>query len=236
MSLRARGPATFLTKAVVLALGRGLDGRGLPGLTPCLRAKPATACGGADFAGPMTRSSVSAWRSGKPFGAQHQPARRGVQRDRFVRNFQLLEQQAQVFERRRNHPIGNLFGADFEQEGRMQAHWATSAASRLLLIDPGLRHAHRQLAHALDDAHALGHADGAARIERIKEVGALQHLVVGRQQREALLVRRPSGRTASAAAPLRLRAARTASTAWRCRPSRSCRPSTAARPDSARRA
>src|SRR5262249_44280651 len=33
--------------------------------------------------------------------------------------------------------------------------------------------------------YALGDADGAARIERIKEVRALQHLVVTRQQREA---------------------------------------------------
>ena len=43
---------------------------------------------------------------------------------------------------------------------------------RLPLIGPGLRHAYRQLAHALDHAHALGHADGAARIERVEKVAS----------------------------------------------------------------
>src|ERR1017187_3460412 len=57
----------------------------------------------------------------------------------------------------------------------------------LLLVGPGLRHPHRDLAHALDDANALRHADGAARIQRIKQVGALEHMVVGGQQRESPL-------------------------------------------------
>ena len=64
------------------------------------------------------------------FGAQHQASRRRVQRDRIVGNLQLLELQPQAFESRRNHPIGNFFGADFEQEGkRSQAHCATSATA-----------------------------------------------------------------------------------------------------------
>ena len=60
----------------------------------------------------------------------------------------------------------------------------------LLLVQPGLRHPHRNLTHALDHADALGHADRAARIERVKDIRALEHLVIRRQQREALLLGR----------------------------------------------
>ena len=63
---------------------------------------------------------------GQAFGAQHQASRGGIQGDGIVGDLQLFEKQPQVFERRRDHPIGNLFGADFEQEG--EAHWATSCA------------------------------------------------------------------------------------------------------------
>ena len=49
----------------------------------------------------------------------------------------------------------------------------------LLLVGPGGGHADRHFAYALDHADPFGDADGAAGIERIKEVGTLQHLVVG---------------------------------------------------------
>ena len=87
---------------------------------PCLRAKPATACAGADFAGPMHALFAIGLPLRQPVGAQHQAPRRRIERHRLVRNLELLEQQPQIFERARNHPIGNLFGADFEQE--RQAH------------------------------------------------------------------------------------------------------------------
>ena len=77
------------------------------------------------------------------------------------------------------------------RKGRLIA--ATSAAAcvtALLLVGPGGGDRDRHLAHALDHADALGDADGAARVQGIKEVGALQHLIVGGEQGEALLVRR----------------------------------------------
>src|SRR5665811_424491 len=59
------------------------------------------------------------------FGAQHQAPRGGIEADRFVRDFQLLKGEAQVFERRGNHPIGDFLGADFKQEGKapLAAHF-----------------------------------------------------------------------------------------------------------------
>ena len=127
------------------------------------------------------------WRSGRP--SARNTSRRGVASTLGVAacpRFRCLEQFAQVRQRAGDHPVGNLFGADLEQE--VEAHWTASLRQFTLLIDPNLRHAHRQIAHALDHAHPLGDADRAARIEQIKQVRALQHLVIGRQHREALLV------------------------------------------------
>ena len=108
------------------------------GLMPCLRAKPATACAGADLAGPRMRSSESARRSGRPSTRSTRRRGRGIEADGFMREFELLEKQEKIFERGGNHPIGDLFGTDFEQE--RQAHWAASAMATL--ADPprlGLR-------------------------------------------------------------------------------------------------
>ncbi len=58
------------------------------------------------------------------------------------------------------------------------------------LIDPGFRHADREFAHASDHADSLRHADRTARIERIEEIAALQHVIVSGEQREAALLRR----------------------------------------------
>ena len=41
-----------------------------------------------------------------------------------MRDRQLFEEQMEIFERVGNHPIGDLFSADFEQEG--QIHWVAS--------------------------------------------------------------------------------------------------------------
>ncbi len=58
----------------------------------------------------------------------------------------------------------------------------------LLLIRPQLRRPHREITHALDDADALGHRNRAAGVEQVEQVRALQHLIVSRQHREALLI------------------------------------------------
>ena len=62
-------------------------------------------------------------------------------------------------------------------------------AACALLIDPGFGYADGQLAHAADDADSFGHADRAARVERIEEIAALQHVIVGGEQRKAALSR-----------------------------------------------
>src|SRR5262249_36722268 len=50
-------------------------------------------------------------------GAQHQPPGSGIERYRLVRDAEFLEELAQVRERIGNHPIGDFFGPDFEEEG-----------------------------------------------------------------------------------------------------------------------
>ena len=175
------------------------------GVTPSLRAKPSTALGGADLAGPVSFSSASCCRTGRRFGAQHQAARRGIQGDAIGRAGWICVSSSSKSARRLSSAPGIIQSGISSvpissRKGRLTCATSRAAPARLLLIHPGLRHPHRQLAHALDHAHALGDADGAARIERIKEVGALQHVVVGRQQREAPLLRRLSDRPRSAGA------------------------------------
>ncbi len=55
----------------------------------------------------------------------------------------------------------------------------------MLLLHPGLGHADRQVAYALDHADAFSHANRAARIEDVEQVRALERLVVRRKQWEA---------------------------------------------------
>ena len=187
MSL-VRRPATFFDENVILALGGGL-GRQVFGLDALLAREPGDRLRRRGFRRTLDPLFAIGLPLGETVGAQHEAARRRVERHGVVRDLQLFEQQAQVFQRVRNHPIGNFFRADLEQE--REAHCATSAAAtRLLLVGPGLRDSDRQLAHALDHADALGDADRAARIERIKQVRALQHVVVGGKQGEALLLGR----------------------------------------------
>jgi hypothetical protein len=45
-----------------------------------------------------------------------------------------------------------------------------------------LGHGARQVADAADVGGALGHADGAARVQQVEAVGGLEHLLVGRQR------------------------------------------------------
>ncbi len=54
-----------------------------------------------------------------------------------------------------------------------------------LLIDVRLGHADRQRADAGDHAHALGHADRAARVQNVEQVRALQAEVERAENRES---------------------------------------------------
>src|SRR5579872_6080933 len=61
----------------------------------------------------------------KRVGLQHQPPRRSIHAHRGSRKSglgeRLLKQRAQILERARNHPVRNLFSADFEK--KRKAHW-----------------------------------------------------------------------------------------------------------------
>jgi hypothetical protein len=50
---------------------------------------------------------------------------------------------------------------------------------------PGLSDTNSKLADARDNANPLGHADCAACVQQIKQMGALQRPIVGRQDGEA---------------------------------------------------
>ena len=54
-----------------------------------------------------------------------------------------------------------------------------------MLLNPGLRDTHGELAHPVHQAHALGNADGAARVQDIEQVRAFQAEVEGAEDREA---------------------------------------------------
>jgi hypothetical protein len=110
-------------KAVVLALGRGFDGEVL-GFHTLFAREARDRLGGGRLGGAEHALLAIGLPLGQPFGAQHQAARGGVEPHGFVRNVELFKQKTQVLERARNHPIGNLLDADFEQE--RQAHAATS--------------------------------------------------------------------------------------------------------------
>ncbi len=166
MSL-VRRPSTFFDEDVSTRPWASIRRSSSSGLMPCLRAKPATACAGADLAGPRTRSSVSACRSGRP--SARSTSRRGVasRRDRFVRDVRASRKAGAGF----RAPSGS------SNRGSLRCRFRAGKAGSLrhlrrmaigLLIHPCLRHAHRQFAHSLNHADALGDADGAARIERIK--------------------------------------------------------------------
>ena len=65
--------------------------------------------------------------------------------------------------------------ADFEQKGRFTAPAPAADRPRLRATPTA------SLRTRCDDADALGDADRAARIERIEEIAALQHVIVSRQ-------------------------------------------------------
>ena len=50
-------------------------------------------------------------------GAEHKPARSSVEADGVVREVELFEEEPEILQGRGDHPIGDLFGADFQQEG-----------------------------------------------------------------------------------------------------------------------
>jgi hypothetical protein len=116
-------PRHLAGERVIFALGRGLH-RQVRGRDALLAREPGHRLRGRRFRRPHDALFAIGLARGQPVGAQHQAARGGVHGDRFVRDRELLEQQPEIFQRAGNHPIGNLFGADFEQEGK--THWASS--------------------------------------------------------------------------------------------------------------
>ncbi len=61
---------------------------------------------------------------------------------------------------------------------------------RGLLIDPGAGDGDGEVAHAGDDADPLGDTDGAASIEQVEQVRALEAEIVGRKQRKTAALSR----------------------------------------------
>src|SRR5690606_11071056 len=55
-------------------------------------------------------------------------------------------------------------------------------AQALAAVVIALRHGARQGADAADVGGALGHGNGAARVQQVEGVGGLEHLLIGRQR------------------------------------------------------
>ena len=110
-------PFHVLEEAVVFALGCGFD-REIFGLHTQLARESGDCLRGRGFRRAHHALFAVGLAFGQAFGAQYQAAWRCVHRSGLVRNLQLLKQQPQVLQRPWNHPIGNLFRADFEQKRR----------------------------------------------------------------------------------------------------------------------
>ena len=120
-------PCDLLDETVILALGCGLDGE-IFRFHAVLARETRHRLRRSRFRRTHDALLAVGLALRQPVGAQHEAPRRGIEDHGLVRDFELLEQQAQVRQRPRNHPVGDLFGADFEQE--RDAHCATSAAER----------------------------------------------------------------------------------------------------------
>ena len=72
-----------------------------------------------------------------------------------------------IVQRGLDHPVGDFFNADFEQEGDAHASHLRRSRRRIL-YHPRLRDADREFAHAGDHAHPLSDADRAARIQQVE--------------------------------------------------------------------
>src|ERR1035438_6562498 len=244
---------------------------------PCLRANPATACGGAAFGGPSTRSTASGCRAGRP--SARSTRRRGVASRRteswgissFSKDMRRFSSAVEIIQSgissvpisSRNGrltwpptslrwgcansstvsvkvsgvesgistsatvtvsgasttglftvsgrltgrpPLGRLTGelcspGPIDNRSGPRGYPCQPAPQRYgcgdslgglhgLLVAPGGGDGDGHLAYPLDHADAFGDADGAPRIQRIKEVRALKHLIIGRKQRKALLFQR----------------------------------------------
>ena len=77
-----------------------------------------------------------------------------------------------------------LCGCPILRRRSLATGWAGSRFG-LLLIDVRLGHSDCQRPNAGDHAHALGHADRAARVQNVEQVRALQAEVEGAKDREA---------------------------------------------------
>jgi len=91
--------------------------------------------------------------------------------------------QAQPVDQRRPQEFERVRQAD-------QCEQADIGAADAFGGEPGLAAGFRQLAHAQDVALPLRHADHAARVEQVEEVGGLDALIVGGQRQEVLVAAR----------------------------------------------
>ena len=129
---RVRAALDLLDEDVVFALGRGFDGE-IFRLDALLAREAGHGLRGRGFGRTQHALLAVGLARGQTL-RRAAPGGAGVASSvtDLVRDVELFEQQAQVFERAGDHPIGNLLGADFEQEGK--AHCATSAG-RLAAAD-----------------------------------------------------------------------------------------------------
>ncbi len=141
---------------------------------------------------------------GHIFHISHQAARRTLHAHRPMRQAQLIQQgrqaRAQLLQGGGQVADGQLFAADLDQErgGGGCGGWGWEGglngggAGGGIFLQPGvfqllalfkitLSHAARELAHAPEEGLALGQADGAARVEHVEGVRALEDVIVSGQ-------------------------------------------------------
>ena len=176
-------PFSVLTRRTSAIGGPARAGEALGGLGGVsLAASKAT-----DTDGPSSSSTASGWAPGHARRVEDEPARRAVNvhlaDGDAVLGEPLRDESLQGVERRRDEPGRDFLGADFEQqfEGTHAAlpDWSRRMTHLFTLLGVSLRDRARQVAHAADEAGALGDADGAARVEEVEGMGALERVVVG---------------------------------------------------------
>ena len=188
-----------------------------PWSTPCFFANPAAALSPAETADLSRFALRSGVRSGRLCRLDHQASRGRVDARCRAQQIQLLR----AASARPESSSAGFLRCRFPGE-------KFSSCCSLLLLRPDLRGPDCQIAHALDYAHAFGHRDRAARVEQIKQMRALQHLIVRGKYGKTLLLGilrvRPSNLLA-----LSLMLGEQAPQTLDVRPFRSCRPRIAAR-------
>ncbi len=184
-----------IADADALAAGKTLGGRGGQSIGPV------GAVGGRAFEDLLLIRLLRVKRIDK----DHQAARRAHDTHLAVLQAQLVQQGGEALAQLLHGGIqvggGQLFDADLQQDG----HWPAGshggqacgggprlAAGLCGLIQPGvfqalalghvgLGHAPGKLADAAEESGAFSHADGAACIQNVEGVRALEHIIVGGQ-------------------------------------------------------